>query len=231
LIKNIVKRNGSVEAFDPNKVNGWGEWAAKTLGASVDWASAVLHASTTLPVTCTSEELQNSLIGYCISRDTWEYQRMAGRLYSALLSKTLYGDKKPTIKELHSRLVSVGLMRTLNYSDSDYAMIEKFIVHGRDLKMAHYQIHQVRKKYAIQNRALKLEYESPQFVYMRMAMALAEEEPENRLQFVKDFYDEFSLYRLNPPTPNFTNLGTNLNGYASCCLYTTDDSWPSLAAR
>lgn len=91
--------------------------------------------------------------------------------------------------------------------------------------MAHYQIHQVCKKYAIQNRALKLEYESPQFVYMRMAMALAEEEPENRLQFVKDFYDEFSLYRLNPPTPNFTNSGTNLNGYV-CCLYTTDDSWP-----
>lgn len=230
MIKNIVKRNGQIEAFDPNKVNGWGEWAAKTLGTYVDWASAVLHASTTLPETCTSEDLQKALIDYCISRDTWEYQRMAGRLYSALLSKTLYGAKKPTIKELHARLYAVGLMKKMNFSDDDYAMAEKFIVHGRDLKMTHYQIQQLRKKYAIQNRAAKLEYESPQFVYMRMAMALAEDEGVNRMEIVKDFYDEFSLYRINPPTPNFTNLGTNLNGYASCCLYTTDDTWPSLAA-
>ena len=216
MIKNIVKRNGQIEAFVPNKVNGWGEWAAKTLGSYVDWASAVLHASTTLPETCTSEDLQKALIDYCISRDTWEYQRMAGRLYSALLSKTLYGAKKPTIKELHQRLYAVGLMKKMNFSDDDYAMAEKFIVHGRDLKMTHYQIQQLRKKYAIQNRAAKLEYESPQFVYMRMAMALAEDEGVNRMEIVKDFYDEFSLYRINPPTPNFTNLGTNLNGYASC---------------
>ena len=64
-----------------------------------------------------------------------------------------------------------------------------------------------------------------------MAMALAENEPkETRLIHIKKWYDHFSNKRINPPTPNFTNLGTSHNGYASCCVYTTNDSAASLAA-
>ena len=120
-------------------------------------------------------------------------------------------------------------MVKLNYSDEEYALCESIIDHSRDLKMAHYQLKQIRNKYSLKNKSLGIEYETAQFVYMRMAMALAENE-KDKMDAVKNFYDFFSQHKINAPTPNFVNLGTKLNGYASCCVYTTDDNIPSLAA-
>ncbi len=40
----------------------------------------------------------------------------------------------------------------------------------------------------------------------------------------------FSESKINAPTPNFNNLGTLHNGYASCCLYKANDDRRSLAA-
>lgn len=231
MIKQIVKRNGNTEEFDPSKVNGWGVWAAKTLGSHVDWSIVVIDAVNECPEVCTSRQLQETLIKQCLSRKTWEYNRMAGRLYTYLIERLIYPTGRPTIKQLHNQLFNDGLMVKLNYSEEEYNAVEKIIDHRRDLKYPHYQLNQIRYKYALRNKFTGKEYESPQFVYMRMAMALAEDEkPAERLVHVKSWYDHFSYNRINCPTPNFVNLGTRLNGYASCCLYSTHDSAPSLAA-
>lgn len=231
MITEIIKRNGRTEAFSPSKLNGWGTWAAKTLGAHVDWASVVLEAVNQCPSVCTSLQLQETLIKVCLNRKTWEYNRMAGRLYASLLERIIYPEGRPTVQEVHRQLFEADIMVKLNYSDEEYAEVEKIIDHKQDLKYPHYQINQIRFKYALRNKSTGKEFETPQFVYMRMAMALAENEPkEDRLKHIAAWYDHFSNSRLNPPTPNFVNLGTRLNGYASCCLYTTDDTAPSLAA-
>ncbi len=231
MIKIILKRDGRKEEFSPNKLNGWGEWAAKTLGSTVDWSSVVLETVSTLPEECSSELLQERLIKTCLDKDTWSYNRMAGRLYAALINKILYEDKIPTVKELHQKLAAKGFMVVLNYSDEEYAKIEKIINHKLDFKATHFELHQIRSKYAIKNRNTGEEFESQQFVYMRMAMALAEDQPkERRLEDVKKWYDHFSQKRLNAPTPNFVNLGTSLRGYASCCVYTTHDTAESILA-
>lgn len=230
MIKTIVKRDGTEEEFKPEKLNRWGEWAASKLGREVNWPEAVLQVVSTSPEKCTSEELQNALIRFCLDKNSWEYNKMAGRLYSAVIYKKLYNDNIPTIKELHKKLISVGLMVPLKYTDQEYDQIEKIINHKQDLNSTHFELHQLRMKYALRNKAQGVEYESQQFVYMRMAMALAENETENRLLHLKKWYDHLSNKRLNPPTPNFVNLGTKLDGYASCCLYTTHDTAPSLAA-
>lgn len=231
MITHIIKRNGRVEEFNPAKVNGWGTWAAKTLGPHVDWASVVLDAVNQCPQKCTSLQLQETLITVCLNRKTWEYNRMAGRLYAALLEKVIYPAGRPTVKQLHQELFEANIMVTLDYTDEEYEEIEKIIDHKIDLTYPHYQINQIRLKYALRNKISKKEYETPQFVYMRMAMALAESEPkETRLIDVKNWYSHFAHNRLNAPTPNYVNLGTRLNGYASCCLYTTNDTAASLAA-
>ncbi len=231
MIKRVVKRNKSVEDFSPAKVNGWGVWASKTLGAHVDWSSVVIEAVNNCPEECDSRYLQETLIKTCLNKKTWEYNRMAGRLYTYLLDRIIYDCNRPTVQELHKELEEAGLMINLNYSGEEYAAIEKIIDHKRDLKYPHYQLHQLRFKYAIRNKLTGKEYETPQFVYMRMAMALAADElPAEKLVHVKSWYDHFSYNRINCPTPNFVNLGTKLNGYASCCVYTTNDSSASLAA-
>lgn len=233
MIKLVVKRDGREEQFEASKINKWGEWASRTLGSEVAWSEIVLQACSTLPEKVTAEDLQNSLIKCCLNKRTWGYNRMAGRLYAALTFKQLYNKKHtpPTIKELHSIMYEDGIMLRLNYSDEDYAFLEGVINHKLDYKSTHYELVQLRYKYALRNKKNGKEYETPQFIYMRMAMALAEDEPKNtRLLHVQKWYEHFSNKRLNPPTPNFTNLGTNLKGYASCCLYTVDDNIDSLAS-
>lgn len=229
MIEYIVKRNSQLEEFSPEKVNGWGQWASKKLGNGVDWGSVVIDAVNKCSKTCTSIDLQKALIDVCLSRKTWDYNKMAGRLYSALIDRELYDGQVPTIKQVHQNLIDAKIMVQLSYSDAEYAELESVIDHSINYTYPHYQLNQIRFKYALRNKVVKKEYESAQFVYMRMAMALAEYETVDRMMHVRKFYEHFAHARINVPTPYYVNLGTKLRGYASCCLYTTDDTAKSLA--
>jgi ribonucleoside-diphosphate reductase alpha chain len=231
MIKKVVKRDGSIEEFIPHKLNGWGEWAAKTLGNHVDWSFVVLETLTILPEVCDSQLLQERLIKTCLDQGTHEYNRMAGRLYAAYLNKKIFENgKHPTVKELHDKLYLMGLMVKLDYTDEEYAQVEKWIKHNRDFKATYAELHASNEKYAIRNRTTGTVYETQQFMYMRMAMALAEKRPaETRMNDLYNWYEAFSNKRLNAPSPNHINLGTPLNGYSSCCVYTTLDTAKSLA--
>ena len=229
MIETIIKRNGQQEPFSPSKVNKWGEWAAKTLGNKVDWTTIVLNAVSALPKKCTSVELQNELIKQCLLEKTWSYNRMAGRLYIPTLYKQIFGGELPPVKDVHEKLIKLGFMTRLDYSDDEYKQVEKIINHKRDLSYAHYAIENMVKKYAVQDRTKGICYETPQFTYMRMAMALAENEPKaERMTHLAKWYKHLSENRINAPTPNYVNLGTPLNGYASCCLYTVGDNARSI---
>lgn len=238
MITEIIKRDGSVEPFSPDKLNRWSEWAAKHLGGFVDWAGIAMRAVAKLPERCGSQELQKALIQECLDQKSWAYYRMAARLYVPLLRKKMYGSdtELPSVRALQEEMVRWGLMRKLDYTDAEWAEMDDIIQHKRDFNYAYFQIKQIVEKYSLHDRRKDSEseilgrfFEMPQYVYMRMAMALAEDEPrEMRMYHLKKWYDHFSNSRLNAPTPNFVNLGTTHNGYASCCLYVTDDSEKSL---
>lgn len=231
MISKIIKNNGDIVPFNPMKVNGWGEWAAANLGDTVDWTAGVMSAVASLPDVAHSQDLQHALIRYFLNLGTSGGQRMAGRLYAATVHKDLFGKAyMPTIWNVHQLLINAGFMVKLDYSDEEYAELQEVIDHERDFDYMHTQLHQIRYKYSLRNQLTGTEYESPQFVFMRMAMALAEDQPKRRrMNDAKKWYNYFSLNKINAPTPNYTNLGTKLNGYASCCLYTVGDTADSLA--
>lgn len=230
MIRNIIKRDGRTEIYTPSKLNNWGRWAAGSVGNKVDWSSVVIHTVSTLPETVTSSELQEKLIQTCLDKESYSYYLMAGRLYAAHLHKTIHGNKIPSIQEVHKKLISDGLMARMDYDNLEYMELDSVINHELDFETPHFSLHHIRKKYSIQNRSTGQEYETQQFVYMRMAMALAESEPRNtRIQSVKSFYHQFNTKRLSAPTPNYVNLGTKLKGYASCCLIAVGDDINSLA--
>ncbi len=218
MLEEIVKRNGETEPYNQSKVNNWIIWASEQLGDRVDWNSVVTETTASMKKRASSQELQKRLIKNCVVRRSWPYSLMAGRLYTAVMRKEIYGDiKPPTISSIHKKMAEKKLIRELKYSEEDYAMIEKFIDHNRDFNYSYPQLIQLRKKYGIKNRKTKEEFETPQFIYMRKAMALAEDEPENeRLFHIVNWYNHFSFNRINSPSPNYINLGTYLNGYASC---------------
>lgn len=230
MIKKIVKLNGDVEDFNPKKVNNWGIWAAETLGDKVDWSSIVMNAVSGKGDTVTSQDLQVALIEECLNKKTYSYYLMAGRLYAVLLRKTLYGTEGiPTIKELHQKMIADRIIVDLGYSDEDYEYLESIIEHDEDLKSTHFSLQYIREKYSLKNRVTKQEYETAQFTYMRMAMALSKDEKTNRLDHVANYYKLFSKKLLSAPTPNYVNLGTVHNGLASCCLIAAGDNGTSLA--
>lgn len=230
MIKNIIKRDGSVEPFSPEKLNRWSEWAADTLGDAVDWSSVVMEAVSFLPEECQSTLLQRQLIETCLNFDSWAYNRMAGRLYAANIRKEVYPQGIPTIRKQFKTMAKLGYMKELNYTNEQYKEMESVINHDRDFEYSHYQLHAHFTKYCIMQRTTNTHLETSQFMYMRMAMALAEDQPEDRkMEDAKEWYRLLSNNIINAPTPYHVNLGTSLMGFASCCLYTSGDTAKSIA--
>ena len=231
MLEYVIKRNGSIEKADASKINRWMQDLSKDIIDRLDWSSVVMEVVRESPEKMTSQDLQMALAKKFVAKQSWVSSLMAGRLYGIWHWKNLFGDNLPTIKEHHKQMQALGLMEDLGFSDEIYSEVDKIVNHDQDLDLVEFQIKQIIYKYGLCNRILKKQQETPQFVYMRMAMALAKfEAPENQLATIKEYYSSFSKNKINAPTPNFTNLGTPHRGYASCCLITASDSAPSLAA-
>jgi ribonucleoside-diphosphate reductase alpha chain len=230
MLKYIKKRDGSIEPFDPEKINRWSGWASEEVRSRVDWASVVVRAMRDATETMDSQALQEQLIKQCTRKKSWPYALMAGKLYNAVIRKQLFPNGFPSLVDQHLKMIELGLMRPLLYSLEEYAQADKIIDHDRDMHMPYHAIKQLHRKYGLANVNTDIRYETPQFVYMRMAMALAEDEPAaERMMHVKEWYEMFSRAIINCPTPYYVNLGTRHNGYASCCLYAAGDNARSLA--
>ena len=231
MLKRIIKRDGTVEDFMPLKLIKWVQWSARFVKKIVDWEVIVSQVVRESPEEMSSQDLQLALIEKLKATGGWSELMMAGCLYAAYTHKKMYDGRPPTLLEMHMKLHSLGLMSDLfrEYTAEEYAEIEKMIDHGRDSGYAEFQISQDIHKYAIRNEMTKEAYETPQFIAMRMAMALSYDEPkEKRLEHIKEYYYRFSTNRINAPSPNYLNLGTKHRGYASCCVIKAGDTLPSI---
>ena len=93
--------------------------------------------------------------------------------------------------------------------------------HSLDMNSTLTESKQIMDKYAITDRVDKRWYESPQFVYMRMALGNMKDMPKDRrMKDVESLYYGYSRKMINPPTPFSINLGTPKRQYASCCVVT-----------
>lgn len=233
MIKNVIKRDGRVEEFSAEKINSWIQWSEKTvIPKDFNWSTIVLKTISTLPEQVTTKELQEALIRECLNQETWEGSRMAGRLYASALPKELYESRKhPTIKELHVRLYEKGLIidTSAYFTNEEYDEINKMLVHRRDYTYSHYAIKQLIQKYSMQDRVLKQSYETPQFIYMRVAMqTYMNYQGSDRLSKLKSLYEDLSHQRINVPTPYFSYSLTVKPNTASCSVLTCGDEAESI---
>jgi ribonucleoside-diphosphate reductase alpha chain len=230
MIKNILKRNGELVEFDAEKLNKWADWSA---GIGVEWGSVALGACRKCFDGCTTDDLHNALIAECVDRETTAHLRMAGRLFIGKVYKGVFGDWRniPTVSEMYKKMVILGLWENMDYNEEELAICQGFIDHSLDMNATLTESKQIMDKYAILDRVAKVAYETPQFVYMRMALGNMKSMPkERRMSDVEDLYKQYSGKRTNPPTPFAINLGTPKRQYASCCVVTTQDTIASLAA-
>lgn len=226
----IKKRDNSFEDFNPDKLNKWAEWAADI---GVDWSSIVLEACKKCSDGCTSTDIHNAMIAACIDQETTQHLKMAGRLYIGALLKDTFGgiDQIPTLQQMYTKMTNLNLWAKMDYDEDELAWFNSMIDHSRDFNTSLTEIKQIVDKYAIVDRVSKKVFETPQFVYMRMAMGNMEKMPKHRRkEDVVKLYNYLSLKKINAPTPFSINLGTPKKQYASCCVTTTHDTAASLAA-
>lgn len=231
MIEYVIKRDGRKEPFDAGKLNNWAQWSEKTINPKdFNWSGIVLRTVSLLDRECTAKELQDTLIKECLNQNTWESNRMAGRLYASALSKEFYETRKhPHIKELHNKLISLGVIVKPNYTDEEYEYINKLLNHKRDFTYSHYAINQLVQKYSLRDRIKKISYETPQFIYMRVVMdTLNFYTKSDRLEKLKDLYEELSLQRVVVPTPYFANSLTSNPNKISCSVITCTDEAESI---
>jgi ribonucleoside-diphosphate reductase alpha chain len=83
----------------------------------------------------------------------------------------------------------------------------------------------------VQDRLTKIPYETPQVLYMLIAMNLFMQYPkETRMKYVKDYYDATSQFYISLPTPIMAGLRTPTRQFSSCVLIESGDSLNSINA-
>ena len=230
MIKNVIKRDGSVEPFQSEKLNLWAEWAA---GSGVDWSSVTIGAYKKCHDNCTTADIQQALISECIDRATSGHLKMAGRLYISDMYKNIFGgiDKIPTLKVMYHAMTLKGLWANMSYSNEELDYLETIIDHSIDFNYIYSQLKQLVGKYGISDRTTGEYFETPQFTYMRFCMgSMNNTKREDRLDHIKNLYYLISNNKINAPTPYVLNFGTGHLGLASCALYTAHDDLLSLSA-
>ena len=158
----------------------------------------------------TTAEIQGILVKSAsdlIDLDAPNYQYVAARLLLFGLRKNLYGriHELPTLLDQIKRGVDKGIYDgdILNkYTESEIEDLDKIIDHERDYLFTYAGLRQVVDKYLVQDRSTGALYETPQFMYLLIAMTIfAEYPPENRIDYVTRYYNAISRHKINIPTP------------------------------
>ena len=111
------------------------------------------------------------------------------------------------------------------YSEKEIETLDNTIDHERDYLFTYAGLRQVVDKYLVQDRSSGEVYETPQFMYMLIAMTIFAEYPdENRLDYVTRYYNAISRHKINIPTPIMGGVRTPIRQFASCVLVDIDDT-------
>ena len=233
---NVVKRNGSVESLDLNKLHLMVEEACKDL-AGVSASQVEMQSGIQFYDGITTGEVQEILIRSAsdlIDLEHPNYQFVAARLLLFALRKQLFGrmHECPTVLEHTQKCVELGVYdaEILSlYNAEEFEKLQSFIDHGRDYLFTYAGLRQVVDKYLVQDRSSGQIYETPQFMYLLIAATIfSKYSKETRLDYVKRYYDAISKHKINIPTPIMAGVRTPLRQYASCVLVDVDDTLDSI---
>jgi ribonucleoside-diphosphate reductase alpha chain len=234
----VVKRNGSVEGLDLNKLHLMVEEACRDL-AGVSASQVEMQSGIQFYDGITTGEVQEILIRSAsdlIDLDHPNYQFVAARLLLFALRKQLFGrmHECPTVLEHTQKCVELGVYdaEILSlYDAEEFEKLQSFIDHGRDYLFTYAGLRQVVDKYLVQDRSSGQIYETPQFMYLLIAVTIFSKYPkETRLDYVKKYYDAISKHKINIPTPIMAGVRTPLRQYASCVLVDVDDTLDSIGS-
>ncbi|MBQ9619679.1 MAG: ribonucleoside-diphosphate reductase subunit alpha, partial [Neisseriaceae bacterium] len=233
----VTKRDGRLEPIDLDKIHKVVTWAAEGLN-NVSVSQVELKSHIQFYNGIRTSDIHETLIKAAadlISEETPDYQYLAARLNIFHLRKIAFGDFEPPHLLTHVKnMVEQGRYDQHlldDYNEYEFNACNDYIDHNRDLNFSYAAVKQLEGKYLVQDRVTKRIYESPQFLFMLVAMCLfARYSKDTRLDYVKKFYDAISLFKISLPTPIMSGVRTPSRQFSSCVLIECDDSLDSINA-
>ena len=233
----VKKRNGrGTESLDLDKMHKMVEEATNGL-AGVSASQVEINSGIQFYDGITTADIQEILIRSAsdlITLDNPNYQFVAARLLLFSVRKSIYRRMKdlPPLVDHIRQCVDNGVYDKEildNYTEEELFSIEKYIDHDRDLLFTYAGLRQVVDKYLVQDRSTGKVYETPQFMYIMIALTIFAKYPiETRLNYVRRYYDAISRHRINIPTPIMAGVRTPIRQFASCVLVDSDDTLDSI---
>jgi ribonucleoside-diphosphate reductase alpha chain len=232
-----TKRDGRKEPINLDKIHRVIDWAAQGLN-NVSVSQVELRSHIQFYDGIRTDDIHETIIKSAadlISEETPDYQYLSARLSIFHLRKIAYGQFEPPHLFDHvTNLTELGkydqhLLR--DYSREEFDVLNGYIDHWRDMNFSYAAVKQLEGKYLVQNRVTKKIYESPQFLYILVAMCLfANYKGQVRLDLIKRFYDAVSTFKISLPTPIMSGVRTPTRQFSSCVLIECGDSLDSINA-
>ena len=232
----VVKRNGSIEPLNLEKIHRMAEEACEGL-AGVSASQVEIQSGIQFYDGIKTSEIQEILIKSASDLITLEnpnYQYVASRLLLFAVRKSLYGRLRelPSLENhiydcVNKEVYDADIFN--KYSLEEIRKADGWIDHERDFMFTYAGLRQVVDKYLVQDRSGGGVYETPQFMYIMIALTIFAEYPkETRMNYVKRYYEAISRHKINIPTPIMGGVRTPIRQFASCVLVDIDDTLDSI---
>jgi ribonucleoside-diphosphate reductase alpha chain len=234
----VIKRNGASEPLDFEKINQVLLWATEGING-VSASDIAMNAQIQIYDGITTNEIHKVLIQSSvdlISEKTPNYQIVGGNLLNYYIRKDVFdsdNDNLPHLLDVIKANVDRGIYdkKILNdYTEEEINKFNKVIKHKRDYNFVYAGLQQLIDKYLLKDRNTGEVFETPQFMYMLIAMTLFADEYEGdeRVKKVQSYYNDISLFKINLPTPIMCGVRTPNRQYSSCTLIDVGDSLDSI---
>jgi len=235
---NVRKRDGSLTPLNLDKIHKVVDEACEGLGSGVSASAVEMNSDLQFFDGIQSKDIHEILIKSAsdlISIETPNYQFVAARLLLYGVYKQVFGSEwvngLPSVvdhcyKCIENKVYDPEIVSKYTYEE--WSKINSWIDHGRDNLFTYAGLRQVVDKYLVQDRSSNEVYESPQYMYMMIAVTLFQNYTDNRLNYIRRYYDAISKHKLNIPTPIMAGVRTPLRQFASCVLVDADDTLDSI---
>jgi ribonucleoside-diphosphate reductase alpha chain len=237
----VVKRDGTREKFDANKIN---LALVKASEGLPDQISKVVQVATELQLTLfdgiTSEQLDEAVIHTALQnvKDDPDFDKIAARLLLKNIYKNILGNYETgeELKKLHEvrfpdyikQGIADGLLDArMSSKVFDIKKLAKALDPTRDQLSKYLGVVTNKNRYALRKQS-GAPLEVPQFTHMRIAMGLSFNE-ENPTEAALDFYRHMSNLDYVPGGSTRVNAGGSFPQLSNCFLLEVQDDMESIA--
>lgn len=236
----VVKRDGSKEGYDANKINLALERVTSDLPDSTSLVSQIAsELELTLFDGITSEQIDEAVIQVTLGniKDDPIYDKIASRLYLKVQYKKVFRGSVRTenLRQVHGAQfeskvregVAEGLLDPRLSSLFDFTRLAKAFRPERDELLKYIGLVTMNNRYGMKSRA-GVPMETPQYFWMRVCMGLTLNEADPTAWAIK-LYDKMSTLEYSAAGSTLSNAGTTYASLANCYLMEMDDDMESIA--